>query len=289
MWKDTSGKTWFKGNLHTHTTRSDGRKSPEESIALYRSRGYDFLALTDHWKPAPTYTDDGMLILSGAEYDFGKDVRKGVFHIVGVGAYTDPQIVRTDSPQTAIDKIRACGGLAILAHPVWSMNTPEQIRSLDRFDATEIFNSLSDLPHNCRPYSGCIADLVAAEGRYLPLIATDDTHFYDEADTCRSYIMVQAEENTPAALFSAIRRGDFYATQGPHISVTRTERGIRVESSPVSAIVFFTDTVWVGRRAVVGEDVTEAQYDFAPGDTFVRVEATDADGKTAWSCYFTRL
>ncbi len=27
---------WFKGNLHTHTTQSDGEISPEEAIAWYR-------------------------------------------------------------------------------------------------------------------------------------------------------------------------------------------------------------------------------------------------------------
>ncbi|MDD2711180.1 MAG: PHP domain-containing protein [Verrucomicrobiae bacterium] len=40
---------WFKGNLHTHTTRSgDGEFSPQEVIEWYKSHGYDFLAITDH-------------------------------------------------------------------------------------------------------------------------------------------------------------------------------------------------------------------------------------------------
>ncbi len=39
-----------KGNVHTHTTLSDGGSSPEHTIAWYRSHGYQFLALTDHNK-----------------------------------------------------------------------------------------------------------------------------------------------------------------------------------------------------------------------------------------------
>ena len=39
---------WYKGNLHTHTTQSDGAVSPEEMMACYRKAGYDFLALSDH-------------------------------------------------------------------------------------------------------------------------------------------------------------------------------------------------------------------------------------------------
>jgi len=34
---------WYKGNLHTHTTQSDGGLAPEEAADLYRKAGYDFL------------------------------------------------------------------------------------------------------------------------------------------------------------------------------------------------------------------------------------------------------
>ena len=39
---------FLKGNLHAHTTFSDGVRSPQALIAEYESRGYDFLAITDH-------------------------------------------------------------------------------------------------------------------------------------------------------------------------------------------------------------------------------------------------
>ena len=34
MIRDRNGCIWYKGNLHTHTTLSDGRLTPEESAAL---------------------------------------------------------------------------------------------------------------------------------------------------------------------------------------------------------------------------------------------------------------
>ena len=39
--------TWFRGNLHTHTTVSDGDRSPAAVVDWYRQRGYHFLAITD--------------------------------------------------------------------------------------------------------------------------------------------------------------------------------------------------------------------------------------------------
>jgi len=39
---------WFKGNLHTHSLWSDGNDYPEMIAEWYRTRGYNFLALSDH-------------------------------------------------------------------------------------------------------------------------------------------------------------------------------------------------------------------------------------------------
>ena len=38
----------YKGNLHTHTTVSDGRYSPQETVERYKKNGYAFLGITDH-------------------------------------------------------------------------------------------------------------------------------------------------------------------------------------------------------------------------------------------------
>lgn len=38
----------LKGCLHTHTTCSDGKMSPQEVADAYESKGYDFIAFTDH-------------------------------------------------------------------------------------------------------------------------------------------------------------------------------------------------------------------------------------------------
>ena len=39
---------WYKGNLHLHSTNSDGRKSPEEVAKIYEEHGYQFVAFTEH-------------------------------------------------------------------------------------------------------------------------------------------------------------------------------------------------------------------------------------------------
>jgi hypothetical protein len=39
---------WFKGNLHTHSYWSDGDEFPEVIMDWYKSKGYHFVALSDH-------------------------------------------------------------------------------------------------------------------------------------------------------------------------------------------------------------------------------------------------
>ena len=93
MYTDLFGNTRCRVNLHTHTTLSDGARSPAEVARLYHDAGYDALALTDHWTYGEAGEFEGMTILSGAEYNVKVcSTRQGLFHIVGVGMTQDPEL-----------------------------------------------------------------------------------------------------------------------------------------------------------------------------------------------------
>jgi histidinol phosphatase-like PHP family hydrolase len=69
---------WYKGCLHGHTTRSDGKRTPEQIIDWYRRHGYHFLALTDHSILSESRTlGDDFCLLSGIESE-GIDPQMGV-------------------------------------------------------------------------------------------------------------------------------------------------------------------------------------------------------------------
>lgn len=46
--KTADTRKWYKGNLHTHSYWSDGDEFPEMIMDWYKTKGYDFVALTDH-------------------------------------------------------------------------------------------------------------------------------------------------------------------------------------------------------------------------------------------------
>ena len=60
----------LKGALHCHTTRSDGRGTPEEVLKKHAEHGYDFVALTDHrYYNFANYGDAPLTIIPGMEMD----------------------------------------------------------------------------------------------------------------------------------------------------------------------------------------------------------------------------
>lgn len=286
MYTDRNGLKWFKGNLHMHTTDSDGRMSPEDVMRLYKDNGYDFIALTDHWHVNKPCTFEGMTVLRGCEYDDEQRPRDGFYHIVGIGMDHDPGLLEGTGLRVwdIVKAIKEAGGLVDLAHPAWSLDSPEQIIAIKDADFTEIYNSVSGMPNNCRPYSGAVLDLVAARGVYLPLAGVDDAHWYKEGfDRCRTFTYVQAESGAPDDLLAAMRAGKMYASQDPTMDVRREGDEIVIDCSPVCEIVWFNDRPWTPHRSVVGENLTGARYRIHERDTFVRVEIKDAEGRYAWS------
>ena len=77
---------WYKGNIHSHTTLSDGSVEPMDQIRLYESHGYDFLAFTDHnvMNSRPEWNTGRMLMIPGWERDISYEYKIKCTHLVGL-------------------------------------------------------------------------------------------------------------------------------------------------------------------------------------------------------------
>ena len=171
-------------------------------MALYQRMGYDFLALTDHWRLSQDGWRQDMLLLPGIELDTMAG-HEG-YHIVGVGLRQMPQVERGAAPQALIDAVRAAGGRAILAHPSWSLLCPEHMAKLKGLTGAEVMNAVSQSPFNGdRADSAVLLDITAALGLRLPFMAADDSHFYrGEQGSC--FIWVNAGRLTREDLLEAL-------------------------------------------------------------------------------------
>ena len=105
----------YVGNLHIHTTHSDGGGSAREIAAVARSIGLDFIILNDHSYLTQLHLEEegyykGILVLVGSE------VGTRFHHYL---AYNIKDQVDDEcySPQDVIDTVNSQGGFGFLAHP----------------------------------------------------------------------------------------------------------------------------------------------------------------------------
>lgn len=77
--------------------------------------------------------------------------RDGIYHVVGIGMQKEPKLekgpeLQEKQAQLMIDRIHEAGGIAILAHPAWSMNRASEVCLLKDLDGCEIYNTTSGVP-----------------------------------------------------------------------------------------------------------------------------------------------
>ena len=274
---------WYKAAFHVHTTQSDGRLSPEEALDWYQQQGYDIVSLTDHRRltlGAPASHHGGLLTIAGVELD-GPG-----YHMVGLGAQALPESLERLPAQVAANAIRDGGGIAIMAHPYWTGQTSADIAKVEGVHGMEVFNTVCEQERGLG-YARQTWDELLEMGRRLWGLAVDDTHWIgDEAG--QGFVMIRAPELTEEAVVTALAEGSFYASQGPIIQDLRiTEYGgpcLSVRCSACARIVFHAAGP-LGRvvHPTAHGMLTGGSIALQADQIYVRVECTDAQGRTAWS------
>ncbi len=291
------GKFW-RGNLHTHSTLSDGALPVEEVVRRYQAVGYDFVAMTEHfiphfnWPVADTrhLRGTGFTTLIGAELHAPVTSAGEFWHILAVGLPMDfPATTQDETGPDIARRAVAAGAFVTIAHPSWSRYTIEDGRALSFAHAVEIYN------HGCAIENDLgegfyLLDQLLNEGHRLTAIATDDAHF-KTPDHFGGWVHVKAESLEPEALLAALKRGDHYSSQGPLFHDIRLDgKLIEIDTSPVDTI-----TVVCGNsRSCVknGRAITSANFDLSTLEKgwllektspWFRVTAIDHAGKRAWS------
>ncbi|MEN9223653.1 MAG: CehA/McbA family metallohydrolase [Thermostichus sp. BF3_bins_97] len=291
---DKPGQFW-RGNLHTHSTRSDGKCSPAEVCRTYREAGYDFLALTDHfierynWPVTDTqaFRSETFTTLISAELHTSQHRMElgHIWHILAVGLPLDfaPAQPQETGPELAARAL-ATGAFVAAVHPQWFMMTEGDLLSLGPIHAVEIYNASSEDDSDTAE-SLYMLDYMLARGKRLWAFATDDAHFVPNSrERLRAWVMVKSETLEPDALVSALKAGDFYSSTGPRIVDVQLEPGEHLYVRCSCA-----DRVYaLGRpteyRSVAEQGLTEAKIDSKGWRSpYLRVLVRDHLGGKAWS------
>jgi hypothetical protein len=288
---DRPGRFW-RGNLHTHSTRSDGALAPDRACRHYADAGYDFLAITDHFRPEYGYplTDtrprrsSTFTTLLGAELHAPRTEFANEWHIIAIGLPVgfQPPEPGESGPELA-RRARAAGAFIGLAHPAGSLLTLADAESLDAAHAVEVYNAVSAWED--RGDSWHLCDLLLGRGHRLTAYAADDAHFQpQDPPGCAAWVQVRAESLEPDGLLAALKAGHYYASTGPEIHAIELDDGaVTVRCSPASRVLL-TGCV-PGKQVRAGHALTECvlPLEFLGASAYVRVTVVDATGNRAWS------
>jgi hypothetical protein len=276
---------WYKGALHAHTTRSDGRLTPDESLAFHREHGYHFLAVTDHdvITDLSALADEHFLPIPGVEVSHGHNSVGQSYHVVLAGIRQLQRARYGVSIQEAIDTWGNNAKLMFLAHPYWSGMTPEEMMPLENLAGLEIFNTSSQTDLG-KGMATVHWDSLLARGKRWAGLAVDDTHGIND-DAAGGWVWVKSERLAEDAILDALNRGSFYSSSGPQIHEFQVEGGVVfTRSSEAVTINIIGHTQWgYQRRAQPGDSITEAEYKLSGRERYIRVECIDAQGHCAWS------
>lgn len=289
---DKSGRFW-KGNLHTHCTESDGRFTTEQVCQKYREAGYDFLAITNHFlrqfdfpiTETRHFCTDEFTTLNGAELHVPATEMGEVWHLLAVGLPRDfapPSTGETgrDIAARAVD----AGAYVAIAHPNRCVMTEQDAHTLGPVHGVEVFNGGS-YDENDRADSWSYLEVLLGRRKRYFAHAADDFHALPyRRDFGLGWIHLKSESLEPEALLGALKSGYFYSSTGPEIHDICIVPGekITVKCSPVDSIFVSGDIARAMRMH--GHGITEAEFSLEQFTSpYCRVTVRTNEGARAWS------
>ena len=261
-YRNIGGLNSYKGNLHMHTTNSDGAQTPEEMATEYLGAGFDWINFSDHDVATADPEVDGILCITGVE------------EVVTTADGTDGHIITANStasassdPQTVID----AAPYSHLAHP-WEVLYPWSVAAtmaITGYYAIEVDD----------PNDPTLWDELLTLGGNVYGVDVSDSH--DVGEYARGWMHVFASSLTVENVITALQNGNFYSSNGNEITIDDDGNRLKITTEDVSNIRFIGKN---GDRLQTNNGATTAEYYYQEGDLYVRaVIYRQSDWKIAFT------
>jgi len=302
---------WHLGNLHLHSTHSDGVFSPHELRDIYMKKGFDFFALTDHncmgdqgnnkndpedrayvldldVPPNDINNPPHFIALPGYEFCDVKST-SATPHVNCIGAKTGRDGVHrpSDDYQGAIDQVNLEGGFAFFNHPFIDTLRGWDFRYLRGEDPLMILRGLRGIElvntgsiyyrkerKNPMSYGLCahLWDEILSRGVKLWAYVGDDFHKFDEEIPCNALNVVLTKEFTREEIIRNLKTGNFYASTGLMITgIEVMHDTIKVVTDDIADFRF----IGFGGKVLKETKEKETEYKVKGNEVYIRVEVSN--------------
>jgi hypothetical protein len=221
------GPRWYRGDLHAHTTHSDGTITIEDRVRGAVERGQDFLAITDHntishHREQDRWPDVITPIRASEVTTFN-----GHMNCYGLSEWIDwYDATRGGGPTGIIERAHRQGALISINHPSafgnpWCSGCHWDYTHVDytTIDAIEVWNGRWAIPESDN--IGALAlwtDLLDAGFRPTAISGTDSHGAEEDGYVGLGFNHVYANDRSEASILDGIRRGRVFLSSGPILS-----------------------------------------------------------------------
>ena len=320
-----SNKNYYKGNLHCHSTMSDGKMTVEELKERYKEEGYSVLAITDHeYLVDHSHLNDEDFITRNScelgikEFEHISSLKKRDMKVCHFNIYAK-ESGNTDTPcyssaynhyvtkenehlvhhscgeyhreytkeciNEMIQTANNKGFIVAYNHPTWSLENATDYLNYKNLWAVEIYN------HSCwitglYEYDINVYDDLLRSGSRLGCIAGDDSHSLKA--TCGGYVMINADKLEYDSIMNALENYNFYASTGPVIK----ELYVEDEKAYLTFEKGEYATMSTKGRRVEKQEATNIDgenkvcFNILPEDGYIRFDVVDKYGKRANTCAY---
>lgn len=310
---------YLKGQLHAHSSGSlDSDTPPEHVVRWYSERGYDFLVLTDHNRITRAEGTPSMLVLPGIELTLNlrtcdpppaNNFQHCLLHMNGLfperPLEREPwrpaprSMRRSDLYGAELAEGQRLGALLQLDHPNFHFAADASLL-VELAGAGVGFVEIANEAHDSmnqgdatHASTEALWDAALTRGARVLGTATDDAHdYFDDPSVAarfpmaytgdRGFVMVHADR-TARSIRDALTRGDFYASTG--LLLARLEMSadqVYIEADADRPVWFEI----IGEGGGVHRAEAGRTLSFEPRaipSKYIRIRATDAAGRHAWT------
>ncbi|MGO4938184.1 CehA/McbA family metallohydrolase [Fundicoccus sp. Sow4_H7] len=257
---------WYKGDLHMHTTASDGQLRTTTLVEVAKDMGLDFIVMTDHnnYHPEAGYLSDADLtVIPGVEWT----QYNGHGNFINLDRPLAPSFATEtdDALHAMIQKGKDAGALFVVNHP-FCTNVPWNWTLDVDFDTIEIWNGGSDPRANARAIEWWHQELV--KGRRIPAVGGSDFHRFDQLHSLGSPTThIFSRSNSRTDVLAALKASAAYITNnvnGIELEMVSSDGvnlgGVTSSEETVSVILRHLKK---GNRVKVIDDVETQVFDMA--------------------------
>jgi hypothetical protein len=293
--------TWFKGNTHTHTNRSDGDSSPSVVASWYRDHGYNFLVISDHNvlvdpEELRDLQTEEFILIRGEEVSARHQKLPVHLNGIDVDHVVEPindRETMADTIQANVDAIHDAHGLPHINHPnfYWAISHLDLLK-VENYRLLEIYNGhplVNNLGGSGHPSMEEVWDYLLTEGRQIYGIAVDDAHHFQEefashrANPGKGWLMVRAEKLDKDAILKAIGECQFYASTGVVLDdIATTAESLTITIKERRNFGYRVEFIGVGGKVLKATEENPAVYNFQGNEQYVRAKIHDSNGGVAW-------